>query len=105
MRKNQFLKVKNNLLELDKDFIELKDRELNNRKLKIKREIEVQLFEPFIVSRDDMNKFEENKTNWKHWLINYIPEPVAKIVGGFKKKNWNFFNTNTPKQIVYGRGK
>ena len=105
MRKNQFLKVKNNLLELDKDFIELKDRELNNRKLKIKREIEVQLFKPFIVFRDDMNKFEENKTNWKHWLINYIPEPVAKIVGGFKKKNWNFFNTNTPKQIVYGRGK
>ena len=63
MRKNQFLKVKNNLLELDKDFIELKDRELNNRKLKIKREIEVQLFKPFIVFRDDMNKFEENKTN------------------------------------------
>ena len=63
MRKNQFLKVKNNLLELDKDFIELKDRELNNRKLKIKREIEVQLFKPFIVSIDDMDKFEENKTN------------------------------------------
>ena len=26
MRKNQFLKVKNSLLELEKDFIELKDR-------------------------------------------------------------------------------
>ena len=26
MRKNQFLKVKNSLLELEKDFIKLKDR-------------------------------------------------------------------------------
>ena len=40
MRKNQFLKVKNSLLELEKDFIELKDRELRDRELKIKREIE-----------------------------------------------------------------
>ena len=35
MRKNQFLMVKNCLLELEKDFIELKDR-----KVKTKREIE-----------------------------------------------------------------
>ena len=35
MRKNQFLKVKISLLELEKDFIELKDR-----KVKIKRETE-----------------------------------------------------------------
>ena len=27
MRKNQFLKLKNNLLELEKDFIELKESE------------------------------------------------------------------------------
>ena len=40
MRKNQYLKVRNSLLELDKDFIELKEREFKNRKLKIKREIE-----------------------------------------------------------------
>ena len=31
MRNNQFLKVKNSLLELEKDFVELKDRELNDR--------------------------------------------------------------------------
>ena len=31
MLNNQFLKVKNSLLELEKDFIELKDRELKNR--------------------------------------------------------------------------
>ena len=37
--KNQFLKVKNSLLELEKDFIELKDRELKDREVKVKREI------------------------------------------------------------------
>ena len=31
MRNNQFLKVKNSLLELEKDFVKLKDRELNDR--------------------------------------------------------------------------
>ena len=40
MRKNQFLKVKNGLLELEKIFIELKDRELKDRETKIKTEIE-----------------------------------------------------------------
>ena len=35
MRENQFLKVKNSLLELEKDFIELKDIELKDRKAKI----------------------------------------------------------------------
>ena len=40
MRKNQFLKVKNGLLELEKNFIELKDRELKDREAKIKTEIE-----------------------------------------------------------------
>ena len=39
MRKNQFFKVNNSLLELEKDFIELKDRELEDREEKIKREI------------------------------------------------------------------
>ena len=36
---NQFLKVKNSLLELEKDFIELNDIELKVRETKIKREI------------------------------------------------------------------
>ena len=40
MRKNQFLTVKNSLLELEKDFIDLKDRELKDIEVKIKREIE-----------------------------------------------------------------
>ena len=33
MRKNQFLKVKNSHLELEKDFIELKDRQLKDREV------------------------------------------------------------------------
>ena len=39
MRRNQFLKVNNSLVELEKDFIELKDRELKDREEKIKTEI------------------------------------------------------------------
>ena len=38
VRKNQFLKVKNCLLELEKYNIELKDRELKDREVRIKRE-------------------------------------------------------------------
>ena len=37
MQRNQFLKVKNRLVELEKDFIELKGRELKDREVKIKR--------------------------------------------------------------------
>ena len=40
MGKNQFLKVKNSLLELEKYFIELKDRELKDIEVKIKKYIE-----------------------------------------------------------------
>ena len=40
MWNNQFLKVKNSLLELEKDFMELTDRELKDREEKIKRELE-----------------------------------------------------------------
>ena len=66
--KNQFLKVKNNVLELEKDFIELKDRELKEGEAKIEKEIEETFFKPIILSLDDMDKFEkkrnkENKAN------------------------------------------
>ena len=37
MRKNLFLKVKNNLSELQKHFIELKDRELKDWEIKNKK--------------------------------------------------------------------
>ena len=49
MQKNQFLKVKDSLLELQKFFIKLKDVELKDRKVKIKREIEELLFKPISV--------------------------------------------------------
>ena len=27
------------------------------------------------------------KNTWYDWLINYIPEPIRKCVGGFKDKS------------------
>ena len=61
MRKDQFLKVKNSILELEKDFIELKDRDLNDREVKIERKIEETSFKSIIVSIDDMDRFEKKK--------------------------------------------
>ena len=86
--------VKNCLLELEKDFIELKDSELTDRDVKIKREIEELPFKPIIVSIDDMHKFEQKemkkikpiKNTWHDWLINYIPKPMRKSLGGLKDK-------------------
>ena len=43
-QKSKFLKVNNSLLELEKDFIELKEREVKDREIKIKREIEELFF-------------------------------------------------------------
>ena len=37
MQENQFLKIKNSLLELEKAFVKLKDRELKDREVKINR--------------------------------------------------------------------
>ena len=44
-------------------------------------------------------------STWYDWLVKYIPEPIRKISGGFKVKVVILFNTNTPKQTMYGRGK
>ena len=113
IQKNQFLKVKNSFLESEKDFIELKDRELKDRAVKIKTEIEQLFFKAIMVSVDDMDKFEQKemkkirqiKNTWYDWSINYIPEPIRKSVGGFIDKIESLFKTNTPKQTMYGRGK
>ena len=51
-----------------------------------------------------MKKIRPIKNTWNDWLINYIPEPIRKRVGGFKDKIVSLFKTNTPKQFVYGRG-
>ena len=53
--------VKTSLLELEKEFIELKDRELKDREIKIKREMEELFFKPIMVSIDDINKFERKE--------------------------------------------
>ena len=82
IQKNQFLKIKNSLLELEKVFIELKDKELKDREIKIRREIEEIFFKQIIVSIDDMNKLEQKemkkirpiKNTLYDWLINYIPD-------------------------------
>ena len=63
---NQFLKVKNSLLELEKIFMEAKHRKLKNREEKIEKEIEIPFYEPIIVPKDDMNKFKEQEM--KKWI-------------------------------------
>ena len=83
-QKTHFLNVKNSLFDLEKDFIELKDRELKGREANIKREMEELFFKLIIVSIDDMEKFEQKemkkirliKNTWYDWLINYIPESM-----------------------------
>ena len=71
------LKGKKQLLESQKDFKGLKDLELNDTKAKIKKEMEKLFNKPIIVSKDDMDKFEEHEMkkirpiirNWFDWLI------------------------------------
>ena len=55
------------LLELEKDFIDLKDRELKDREIKLKREIEELFFKLIFFPIEDMDWFEkrneENNAN------------------------------------------
>ena len=48
-------------LEFKKYFMESRDRDLKDREVKIKREIEELFLEPIIESKDNMNRFEEKK--------------------------------------------
>ena len=69
--------LNNQFLGSGKDFMELKDRELKDREEKIKRETEELFYKPIRVSKDDMDKFEEQemkkirpiKRNWFDQLI------------------------------------
>ena len=102
----------------------MKDRELKDREVKIKRETEELFFKPIIVSKDDMDRFEKKEmkkirpismvdchfvdtwyNTWYYWLMNYIPGHIRKSVGGFKDKIVSLFKTNTPRQTLYWRGK
>ena len=53
----------------------------------------------------EMKKIRPNKNIWYDWLISYISELVAKTLGCFMEWIISLFNTNTPKQSVYGREK
>ena len=92
----------------------MKDRELKDREVKIKREIEELFFKLIIVPIDDMDKFEQKKemkkirtikNTWYDSLINYIPEPIRNSVGRFKNKIISLSKTNIPMQTVHGTGK
>ena len=61
MWKNQFLKVQNSLLEIEKDFIELKDIELKDINAKINRELKELFFEPIIATTGDMDRFDKKE--------------------------------------------
>ena len=79
----------------------------------MKQEIEELLFKPIIVSKDEIDKFEQKemkkirpiKNIWYNSLNNYIPEPIRKGVDGSKDKIVSIFKTNALKQTVCKRGK
>ena len=79
-----FLKVKNSLLELEKDFIQLKDIELKDIEVKIKREIEKK--KKRFEKKKKKKEIRPIKQTWYDWLINYIPKPIRKSVDGFEDK-------------------
>ena len=61
MQKKRFLKVNIILLELQNDFIGLKDEELKDRELKIEKEIEELFFKSIIASIENMERFEQKE--------------------------------------------
>ena len=61
MRRNQFLKVKNGILELEIDFIELRDMELKDGEVKIKWELEELFFKSIIVFVDEMDRIKKKR--------------------------------------------
>ena len=96
MWNNQFLKVKNSLLEFEKESIGLNGRKLKDRKEKVKREIEELFYKPFIVSKDDMDRFEGQEMKkirpvirkWFDRLINKnVMGKKSKIIRGKLKGN------------------
>ena len=52
-----------------------------------------------------IKKIRPTKNTWYDWLINYVREPITKMVRGFKDEILSLFNTNTPKQTLYRGGK
>ena len=102
MQNNQFLKVKNSLLELEKDFKELKDRELKDIEEIIKRELEMEI---------EMKKIRSIKRNWFDWLIKQsVMGKKAKIIRDKLKDKiindtWTLFETEEEKEDREKRSK
>ena len=112
MQNYQFLKVKNSLLEFEKDFIQLKDRESKIRKEKLERDIKGLFHKPLIVSKDDMDRFEEQImkkirpviTKWFDQVINKnVMGKKPKIIRDELKDKifndiWTLFETKNKKE-------
>ena len=112
MQNYQFLKVKNSLLEFEKDFIQLKDRESKIRKEKLERDIKGLFHKPLIVSKDDMDKIEEQImkkirpviTEWFDQVINKnVMGKKPKIIRDELKDKifndiWTLFETKNKKE-------
>ena len=92
--------------------MELKHRELKDRAEKIQREIEELFYQAIIVSKDDMDKFEEQemkkirliKRNWFDRLIKQsVMRKKSKIIRDKLKDKisndiWTLFETEEEKQ-------
>ena len=78
MQNNQFLKVKTSLLELEKYFTEWTDTELKDRKEKKFKKTEKLFSKPIIVSKDDMDKFEEQELKKIRPVIRNSFDPLIK---------------------------
>ena len=69
-----------------------------------------QFFKPIFVSIDDMDRFQKKemknirpvKNTSFDWLINYIPDPIRKSLGGFKDKIVNFLRQTHLKKLCMG---
>ena len=69
-----------------------------------------QFFKPIFVSIDDMDRFQKKemkkirpvKNTSFDWLINYIPDPIRKSLGGFKDKIVNFLRQTHLQKLCMG---
>ena len=84
--------MRNNKFLIEKGVMKLKDKELKDREEKIKRDIEELFYKVINMSKDDMDKFEEQEMKKirpikKSWYNRLIKETMVK--------------ENNPKIITY----
>ena len=49
--------------------------------------------------KKEMKKIRPVKNTWYDWLIDFIPDPIRKILGGFKHTIVSPFKANTQLKI------